>query len=60
MLFVSNWSWEPASVAVPMAVQDKLTGRDLRCGEDVRLGAWDVRVLVDRARGESNEEGSSP
>jgi beta-galactosidase len=51
--FVSNWSWEPARVAMPAAAQDLLSGTDLASGEDLVLGAWDVRVLLERPRGEA-------
>jgi beta-galactosidase len=45
--FVHNWSWEPTSVAAPVAVRDALSGEALAAGADVALGAWDVRVLVE-------------
>jgi beta-galactosidase len=60
VLFVSNWSWEPTSMALPVAARDLLSGTDLRCGEDLGLGAWDVRVLVEGALEENDGEGSSP
>jgi beta-galactosidase len=46
--FVSNWSWEPAAVPVPVAVNDLLSGDALEARERLALGAWDVRVLVER------------
>jgi beta-galactosidase len=46
--FVHNWSWEPATVTLPAAVRDALTGADLDEGAELALGAWDVRVLVER------------
>jgi beta-galactosidase len=55
--FVSNWSWEPASVTVPAAVKDLLSDDELRAKSKLSLGAWDVRVLVERIREENNEEG---
>ncbi len=59
VLFVSNWSWEPTSLALPAAARDLLSGTDLRRGADLDLGAWDVRVLLERALEENNGEGSS-
>jgi beta-galactosidase len=48
--FVHNWSWEPTTVAAPVAVTDPLSGTALAAGDDIELGAcgaWDVRVLVE-------------
>ncbi|GAB3662002.1 beta-galactosidase [Glycomyces tarimensis] len=45
--FLHNWSWEEASFALPSAVHDPLGGADYASGESLRLGAWDVRVLVE-------------
>ena len=45
--FVHNWSWEPTSVPAPVAVTDALTGTSLAAGDDIALGAWDVRILVE-------------
>jgi beta-galactosidase len=53
--FVSNWSWEPTNVALPVAARDLLSERDLLEGEELDLAAWDVRVLVESSR-ENNEE----
>ena len=58
--FVSNWSWEATSFALPVAARDLLSATDLESGEDLELTAWDVRVLLESARGENNEEESSP
>jgi len=55
--FVSNWCWEPARLALPVAVKDLLSGTDLASGEDLILGAWDVRVLLERPPEKDNEEG---
>ena len=55
--FVSNWSWEPTSLALPVAARDLLSETDLRRGEELDLAAWDVRVLLESAR-ENNEEDS--
>jgi beta-galactosidase len=46
--FVSNWSWDVATVPVPVAVKDLLSGDALEARERLALGAWDVRVLVER------------
>ncbi|WP_216588395.1 beta-galactosidase [Streptomyces brasiliscabiei] len=43
---VHNWSWEPASVPVPVSLSDALTGTALPAGTPLELGPWDVRVLV--------------
>jgi beta-galactosidase len=46
---VHNWSWEPTSCTVPVAVRDAL-GDDalaLDAGEALALGPWDVRVLLE-------------
>jgi beta-galactosidase len=45
--FVHNWSWQPTTVASPVAVTDVLSGRALATGADIELDAWDVRVLVE-------------
>jgi beta-galactosidase len=56
--FVSNWSWEPTSLALPVAARDLLSETDLRRGEGLDLAAWDIRVLLESSPGENNEEGS--
>ncbi|UUU36208.1 beta-galactosidase [Streptomyces sp. CA-210063] len=43
---VHNWSWEPASVSVPVNLSDALNGTPLPAGAALDLGAWDVRVFV--------------
>ncbi len=53
--FVSNWSWEPTSLALPVAARDLLSETDLLEGEELDLAAWDIRVLLESAR-ENNEE----
>ena len=47
---VHNWSWTPAELTVPAAAEDLLSGAELRSGDTVRLGRWDVRVLVERKK----------
>jgi beta-galactosidase len=54
--FVSNWSWEPATVAPPVAVRDVLSSEEVDAGEAIELGAWDVRVLMERARQSNGKE----
>ena len=46
--FLHNWSWEPCTVRTPIPVQDLLSGRDCDAGEELDLGAWDVRVFVEK------------
>jgi len=55
--FVSNWSWEQTSLALPVAVTDVLSGADFATGEALHLGAWDVRVLLERPPEKEDEEG---
>ncbi|MEU2773110.1 beta-galactosidase [Streptomyces sp. NPDC007162] len=43
---VHNWSWDPATVRAPVALTDVLDGTAAPAGTPLRLGAWDVRVLV--------------
>jgi beta-galactosidase len=56
--FVSNWSWEPARVPVPVTVSDMLSGERIPAGVELDLTAWDVRVLVEQP-GEENNKGRS-
>jgi hypothetical protein len=42
-----------------VAAQDLLSGSNLAAGESLDLAAWDVRVLLEEAPEEHNEEGSS-
>jgi beta-galactosidase len=44
-----NWNWEPIEIAAPRSLADALTGVPVHAGSFLRLGAWDVRVLVDVA-----------
>jgi beta-galactosidase len=46
--FLHNWSWAPAELTLPHAATDLLSGGELTGGDLVRLGPWDVRVLVER------------
>ncbi len=50
--FLHNWSWEVTIVRVPVRVQDVLDGGiELAPGDEVELGAWDVRVFRDAPSG---------
>jgi beta-galactosidase len=44
--FLHNWSFTPATIRLPTAFADALTGESYPAGEGLHLGAWDVRVLV--------------
>ena len=46
--FVHNWSWDEVPVRLPAAVRDVLDGTDHQAGEELRLNAWDARVLLER------------
>ncbi len=46
--FVHNWNWNPIAVASPGRFTDVLTGEELVPGQEIALGPWDVRVLVER------------
>ena len=58
--FVSNWSWEPARLRVPEPVRDLLSGIDIGRAQQLDLEPWSVPVLVEEARLEHNEGGSTP
>jgi beta-galactosidase len=58
--FVSNWSWEPARLRVPEPVRDLLLGIDIGRAQQLDLEPWSARVLVEEARSEHNEGGSTP
>jgi beta-galactosidase len=45
--FLTNWSFEPATVTLPVAVRDAITGTTLEAGTVVKLTANDVRVLLE-------------
>jgi beta-galactosidase len=44
--FISNWSFEPTEVSVPAPVRNLVSGATSAVGDDLALGAWDVRVLL--------------
>lgn len=44
---VHNWSWTTVRVESPAELADALKGTTVPLGASVRLGPWDVRVLVE-------------
>ncbi len=50
--FVHDWSWKPATFAVPVAVTDAFGGERFAAGSSVALDAWGVRVLIEDVRAE--------
>lgn len=46
--FVHNWSWEPTTFTLPCAVTDAVDKTGYDAGKNLHMGAWDVRVLVER------------
>jgi beta-galactosidase len=45
--FVHNWSWQPTTLRIPVRVHDVLGGHELAEGDELSLGPWDARVLVE-------------
>ena len=45
--FLHNWSFTPATVRLPVALADALGAGRYAAGDDLALGPWDVRVLVE-------------
>jgi beta-galactosidase len=45
--FVSNWAWEPVTVPTPVTSTSLLSGRGVREGGSLELGAWDVDILAE-------------
>jgi beta-galactosidase len=45
--FLHNWSWRTVTVPVPSSVRDVVSGAALAEGDELELGPWDVRVLVE-------------
>ena len=43
---VHNWSWNPTRLTAPHPLHDVLNGGHTAAGAPLRLGPWDVRVLV--------------
>jgi beta-galactosidase len=46
--FLHNWSFTPVDVHIPVAVSDAAGPDTYEQGDSLSLGAWDVRVLVER------------
>ena len=44
---VHNWSWDPTSLHLPLALADALSGARFAAGAQLELGPWDVRVLLE-------------
>jgi hypothetical protein len=42
-----HWAWEPVTVPTPVAGVSLLSGRGVRQGGSVELGAWDVDIVVE-------------
>jgi beta-galactosidase len=45
--FLHNWSWQPVVYCLPRRVRDVLGDGEFSQGDELTLGAWDVRVLVE-------------
>lgn len=43
--FLHNWSWEPTTVRLPLALADVIGSDTYEAGDELELGPWDVRVL---------------
>jgi beta-galactosidase len=54
---VHNWGWDPVPVPVPVDLVDALDGRAVPAPGPLRLGPWDVRVLVAPVAGSAGEVG---
>ncbi|MGF7021585.1 hypothetical protein [Brachybacterium tyrofermentans] len=46
---IHNWSWEPSVFTVPGAVRAAVSGEELAEGTELKLGAWDARVVIEKA-----------
>ena len=46
--FLHNWGWEPMDYVLPTDACDLLSGAALSAERPLRLGAWDVRILLER------------
>jgi beta-galactosidase len=47
--FLHNWSWRTVALAIPAAARDVVSGARLAQGDELELGPWDVRILVEEA-----------
>jgi beta-galactosidase len=45
--FLHNWSWRTVTLPVPSAARDVVSGERLAASDELELGPWDVRVLVE-------------
>jgi beta-galactosidase len=45
--FVHNWSWKPSTLVLPAEATDVLGGQAYARGDELPLGPWDVRVLME-------------
>jgi beta-galactosidase len=45
--FLHNWSGTPTLIRLPTAATDALGSDRYAAGDELRLGAWDVRLLVE-------------
>ncbi|WP_112134638.1 beta-galactosidase [Glycomyces dulcitolivorans] len=45
--FVHNWSWDEVEFVVPAAAVDALDDTAYEAGASLRLGPWDVKVLLE-------------
>ena len=45
LIFVFNWSWDPADITLPFATENYLTSSANAPGTSVVLGPWDAQVL---------------
>jgi len=45
--FLHNWSGTPTTIRLPAAAKDALGSDKYVAGDELRLGAWDVRLLVE-------------
>jgi hypothetical protein len=45
--FVSNWAWDPITVPTPVSGAALLSGRGVREGGSLELGAWDLDIVAE-------------
>jgi beta-galactosidase len=45
--FVSNWAWDPITVPTPVGGAALLSGRGVREGGSLELGAWDLDIVAE-------------
>ncbi len=44
--FFTNWSWEPQQIALALNGRDLMSGRQIKLGDSIELGAWDTQIVV--------------